>query len=224
MVVRTPDKVTDLFLEGAAVVAGALADDGVAAAWDKPSVLAGQTVGGLAGHLARGGIWVVGDYLAGAEPPPPVTFDSAAHYFATIVTVSTEAQDQAIRARGASVGAAGPAAVVAEASRRLDELRPQLAAMRPDRLLAVAGGTIMGLGDYLVTRLVEQVVHLDDLARSIEGPGWPMPAEAEALVIALAGEIGTRIHGPTAMIRALYRTGFADAVLPVFSPGRPPTR
>ena len=56
------------FLDGAQVVVDAIASPAVAAAWDTPSVLAEQTVGGLAGHLARGAVWVVGDYLDQPEP------------------------------------------------------------------------------------------------------------------------------------------------------------
>ena len=69
------------FLDGAQVVVDAIASPAVAAAWDVPSVLAEQTVGGLAGHLARGAVWVVGDYLDQPEPAAAM-FDSAEDYFA----------------------------------------------------------------------------------------------------------------------------------------------
>jgi hypothetical protein len=40
-------------------------------------------------------------------------------------------------------------------------------------------------------------------------------AYAEAMVIALGSDIDLRRRGPTAMIRALYRSGFDEGVFPV---------
>ena len=210
-----PDDVIALFLTGARVVADALADREVAAAWDRPSVLEGQTVGGLAGHLARGGIWVVGDYLDGPEPPGPVRFASAGDYFATFVRTSTEEGNLAIRARGASVAESGPAGVVAAVEDRLPALGDRLHRAGAARRLAVVAGSVMHLGDYLVTRIVEQTVHLDDLARSVGREPWPVPAAAVDLALTVATEIGTALHGGPAMLRALYRDGSTAGVLPV---------
>ena len=44
----------------------------------------------------------------------------------------------------------------------------------------------MRLDDYLVTRLVEQVVHLDDLARSLGVESWPVPDDHVKLVLETA--------------------------------------
>ena len=73
----------------------------------------------------------------------------------------------------------------------------------------------MALSDYLVTRVVEQAVHLDDLARSVGRETWALPEAHQALAIDVATEMACRIHGPTATVRALYRKGFADSVFPV---------
>ena len=75
-------------------------------------------------------------------------------------------------------------------------------------------GLVIRLDHYLVTRIVEQVVHLDDLARSVGRDSWPTP-EADALVVAIGAEIGLRRRGSTAMIRALYRQGFTEGTIPV---------
>ena len=68
----------DLFLANAAVVLAAVSDPAVANAWDDDSILEGQTIGSLAGHLARGSVWVVGDYLDPDPPDRPVDFEIAA--------------------------------------------------------------------------------------------------------------------------------------------------
>jgi hypothetical protein len=199
------------FLDGAQVVVDAIASPAVAAAWDMPSVLAEQTVGGLAGHLARGAVWVVGDYLD--QPEPDVTtFESVDDYSTALMPLADESSHRAIRERGAAVAAAGPDAVATEAARRLGELMTRLPAERVDRLTVVAGGT-MCLDDYLVTRIVEQVVHLDDLARSIGGEPFPSPDANVRLALATGAWLGLRRFGAAAMIRAMFRDD--PSVLPV---------
>ncbi len=203
-----------LFLLGAAVVRDALADPRVAAAWPQPSVLEEQTIGSLAGHLARGGVWVVGDYLAAAPPGPDVDIETAAEYFADIADHLSASDHRAIRDRGAAVAADGHGAVLRHLDDRLAALAEQLADEPAARTVAVYAGKVMRLDDYLWTRLVEQVVHLDDLARSLDVEPWRHPPDAAALVIACGAEIGRLRRGDTAMIRTLFREGFAES-LPV---------
>jgi len=208
-------EVASLFLAGARVVATAIADPSVAGAWDQPSVLEEQLVSGLAGHLARGGVWAVADYLDGGTPAGPVNFQSAGHYFARMVSAASADSNRAIRERGAAVASVGQEELVRTLNERLDALEPRLLALEPDQLITVIGGTVMRLGDYLTTRIVEQTVHLDDLARSVGRDPWPLPSGAEGLTIAVGVEIARRRSGATAVVRALYRQGFADASLPV---------
>ena len=203
----------DTFLEGAQAVLAALSDAKVAQAWEKASVLEGQTVGGLAGHLARSSVWAVDDYLKAGEPDAPLTFDSAGAYYAGIVERATEADHAAVRQRSAQVGEAGPEAVVAEMRERIKDLEPRLAAAGADRPVAVIGGAVMRLGDYLQTRIVEQVVHLDDLGRSV-GKTFPIPEDCVAAALAVGVDLGRHRFGDVAMIRSLFRdTG--SSVLPV---------
>ena len=210
-----PVEVVSLFLGGAEVVAAALADSAVVAAWDRPSVLEHQTVAALAGHLARGGVWVVGEYLEAGPAAGPADFGSAAEYFATLVEEASPDDHRAIRQRGAAAAAAGPEALVQSLDEHLGRLRPRLATLDGDLLVAVVGGRVMRLEDYLVTRIVEQTVHLDDLARSVGRQPWALPPGAEALVLAVGAEIGRRRRGATAMLRALYRRGFSEGAVPV---------
>lgn len=79
----------NLFLEGARVVASALASPTVRDAWNCPSVLEEQQVSGLAGHLARGGIWVVAAYLDADIPDGPVDIESAGEYFASFASTAS---------------------------------------------------------------------------------------------------------------------------------------
>jgi hypothetical protein len=208
-----------IFLQGAEVVAAALAASAVAEAWDRPSVLEDQRVSGLAGHLARGGVWVVADYLDATPVNGPVDFTSAGDYFANLLRDLSPADHEAIRQRGADVAAVGQDDLVRTLGLRLAALGPRLRSLEPDHLLAVTGGKVMAVDDYLATRIVEQVVHLDDLARSIDQDPWTLPPGASELAIAVGTEIARRQAGSLAVVRALYRRGFAQQLLPVLSRG-----
>ena len=195
--------VRDDFLRGARAVLDALSDPAVAAVWDQPSVLPDQTVGSLAGHLARGGVWVVGDYLD-LDPPAAVAHATVAGYFAQVAGLD-EADHRAIRDRGAALAAEGPEAVVARLGARLPTLAARLADEPPDRLVPVFGGG-MALDAYLGTRVVEQVVHLDDLARSVPGLRSTGPEDLVRWVAELGTAVAVERHGATAVVRHLFRT------------------
>jgi hypothetical protein len=207
--------VAELFLAGAEMIATAIADPSVAGAWDLPSVLEGQQVSGLAGHLARTGGWAVADYLDAGTPAGPVDYGSAGEYFAGFANTASPDDHRTIRDRGAAVASVGRDELLRTLHERLADLGPRLLAAEPDRLIAVIGGRVMRLADYLATRIVEQTVHLDDLARSVGRDPWPLPAEAEALTIAVGVDIARRRRGATAVVRALYREGLSETTLPV---------
>jgi len=194
-----------LFLDSATVVLAALRDPEVASRWGQPSTLAEQSIGSIAGHLARGTLWLVTDYLdQPVEPGAPITLPTVADYLAMAMTLTAE-DHAGIRTRGAEVAALGPAEVTGRASTALEALRSRLPAEPADRVLPVFGGALMPLDEYLVTRMIEQVVHLDDLARSLDRDPWVLPAEAVDLVLVTGIRHGVARHGAPTMIRALYR-------------------
>lgn len=208
-------EVVGLFLDGARVVAGAIGDRRVAESWGAPSVLEEQTVGSVAAHLARGGVWVVSEYLHGERAAPPVDFESAAEYYASFVESAGPEMHRAVRERGAALAAAGHAQVVATLHEQLGIVTAELEELPGDHLMTVIGGKVMRLGDYLVGRIVEQAVHLDDLARSIGAEPWILPERHLALAISVGVEVAEMRRGETAVLRALYRRGFAEQILPV---------
>jgi hypothetical protein len=204
----------EIFLGGAEVVATALGSPAVAEAWDRPSVLEDQRVSGLAGHLARAGVWIVNEHLA-TPATGTLDFTSAGDYFATLSSGASPADHRAIRQRGADVAAVGRDELLRTLAERLAALGPRLRSFDPGHLLTVTAGKVMRLPDYLATRIVEQVVHLDDLARSVEQEPWTMPPGASELTIAVGVDMARRRAGSQALIRALYRRGFASELLPV---------
>jgi uncharacterized protein (TIGR03083 family) len=203
-------KIRTLFLDMAAAVRPLLAGSEVAEWWDEPSALGEMTVGALAGHLTRA-VSTVAGYLE-SDPPtsdaPPL---DAAGYFLSIEGLGGRDVDldaplhQAIRRRSEEAAAGGPAEVLGRWDATVQGLTARLPVEPADRMVAVLDGRPMRLDDYLVTRLVEMVVHADDLAVSLEIPSPPMPADATDAVIGMLVELARRRHGDVAVVRALTR-------------------
>lgn len=193
-----------LWLEAARAARHVLASPATRARWDLPSALAEFTVRGLAGHLARA-VFAVEEYLDAPEPagrPMP-----AAAYFPTVVATRDPADPVhvRIRARGEAHAAGGPTRLVEAFDAALARLRARLPTEPAERTLAVVGGHVVRLDDYLVTRMVELTVHTDDLAVSvgIPTPEWSR-AVSDAVVTHLV-EAARGRHGDLAVIRALAR-------------------
>lgn len=198
------------FLEGADVVATALADPRVAGAWDDPSVLDRRTIGSLAAHLARSGVWAVDTLLDSNAPEGPVDFEIAAQYVAAVAGGALHEKQLTDQREDETLAGRGPAALAPELAARLGKLRQRLPEVSPDRRVEVGGGRIMRLDDYLWTRIVEQVVHLDDLALSLEIEPWEHPRDAVQLVVVCGAEARRLRHGDGAVLRLLYRSEPAE--------------
>lgn len=69
-------EIRDIYLEAARTAVQLLDSRAVGSAWDAESVLAGMSVGALAGHLARSVLqveWFLDGDVAGTDPVSPVT-------------------------------------------------------------------------------------------------------------------------------------------------------
>ena len=154
------------FLDAASTALHVLERPELAERWRQDSVLPQLGAAALAGHLVRG-MTTVEQYLDGPEPAGAGF--SAARYFHTVIR-SADINDpahQAIRDRGAEAAAGGPAALAGDAGAALGRLSSRLAGVGAGRRLRVAGGLVMTLDEYLRTRVVELVIHADDLAASL---------------------------------------------------------
>ncbi|HEV2757418.1 MAG TPA: maleylpyruvate isomerase N-terminal domain-containing protein [Actinomycetota bacterium] len=192
------------FLDAARVAADLIAAPEVERAWDGPSALREFTVRGLSGHLLRATTSVEA-YLNRREPEgEPV---SAAEYYVQAVgepDVDSELH-RAVRQRGEEQAAGGYESVRDEAHRMIDRLEARLDAEPPDRKVEAFKGIVLRLDDYLVTRLIELVVHIDDLAVSVGLPVPALPPEATWPAIDALVETARLKHGDTAVLRALAR-------------------
>ncbi|MET7639114.1 sterol carrier family protein [Streptomyces sp. NPDC005438] len=159
-----------------------------------PTVLPGWDVHHLLAHIA--------DQIEAlprlfAEPPPPGERPEVdlARWAASTEGIA-EYLDGRTRQR-----AEGAEDAVAEIDEAVRELEPVIeAAVRPDILLPHRFGSMRAL-DFTVTRLVELVVHTDDLSRALRRR-VPMDRQALALVVRLfADTLATRYPGGTVEVR-----------------------
>jgi hypothetical protein len=199
-----PSPVVATFLATGRVAADLIASPEVAAAWDGPSALREFTVRGLAGHLLRA-TGSVEAYLARPEPSgEPI--GAAAYYVQAVDEPDIDSEiHRAIRQRGEEQAAGGYESVVAEARAVLDRLAERLAAEPRGRVVRAYKDLVLSIDDYLVTRLIELVVHVDDLAVSVGLPVPELPAEATGLAIGALVEAARLKHGDVAVLRALAR-------------------
>jgi hypothetical protein len=194
----------EAFLATGRVAADLLARPEVEAAWDGPSALPEFTVRGLAGHLLRA-TGSVEAYLDRPEPDDdPI---GAAGYYVQAVDepdVNSELH-RAIRQRGEDEAAGGFAAVRDRSRELLDRLALRLAGEPPNRKVRAYKDIVLVIDDYLVTRMIELTVHVDDLAVSVGLPPPHLPAEAMRLSIGALVEAARLKHGDLAVLRALTR-------------------
>jgi len=204
-----------LFCDAADAVTPLLGDPALKERFEGPSALAEFSVRGLAGHLLRAMASLDG-YLD--RPPPDEVIGSgeageasgvsAAEYYAGVLAGQTDIDSdfhRSIRQRGVEAAPQTPGELPGAWDAMAARLRTRLAAEPADRRVRVFGDLVLTLDQYVVTRLIELVVHVDDLAASLGVPAPPLPAEATEVVITTLVEVARIRHGDPAVVRALTR-------------------
>jgi hypothetical protein len=207
--------IRSVFLEAAAVAVRLLEEPAVTAHWDEPAVLTGYTVGGLAAHLARAVSTPIG-YLDGEATDRTADTDAADYFLGALGDHDPVDSDlhRAVRQRSDDMAASGPLAVLDATRAALLSLTGRLEVEPTDRVIVVFGGTSMGLDDYLETRIVELVIHADDLAESCPGlGGQAMPATAWNLAGRVVAEVAARRAGDRQFVLGLSRSERAQRPL-----------
>ncbi|SDG12065.1 TIGR03083 family protein [Lentzea fradiae] len=183
-----------------------LRHDQVAARWDQPSALPEFGVSGLAGHLAYQALPLPSMLAApvGDEPVVPL-MEHYARANWTELDVDSDFHTR-IREGGEKLAAEGPAALSAELERTLDQLAAALRTTsdRPVRM-PHWGPWAVALDEYLVSRLMEIVVHTDDLAVSAGVDTPEFPRHVNETVIDLLTRMSLNRHRAVDVVRALTR-------------------
>jgi Mycothiol maleylpyruvate isomerase N-terminal domain len=190
----------------------------VEAAWARESSCAGMSVGGLTRHLISQPVHVVN--LLGASPADDAHAEviPVLEHYARAAWVREDLDGEANRSirEGADEQAAdGPAAALVA----LDEARAELPAVldnAPATTYVPWQGWSLATDDFLVTRLMEMVVHADDLASSVDVPAPDFGSAVHQPVFGLLVALAVRRHGPDALVRTLTRPRRAPATVSAF--------
>lgn len=217
------DDVAHAFREAADAFGEIVALPEVGKSWEQPSVLEGYSVGAIVTHINSAVGWLRPLLDAPAEPNlRPSPREDLLRFFHSLKLDPEGAErdpihevlkDKFERAAGhgwesnrdkfLGLAASLTSRLEGESAERLVDLRP----FEP---------LVLRLGDFLPTRILELVVHADDLAASV-GLDAPLPESVATVAIDLMVAVARTGHGDLAVVRALARRERADpAVFPVF--------
>lgn len=197
-------------------VAAIVSRDDVAAAWHEQSALAEWEVGGLVAHLASQPSTAVA--LLGAHPiGNPIPLEE---HYARSAWVDASLDDEinvSIRETSDARAVAGPDPVLADVI-EAREVLPDVLAAQPDgrAVLIPWAGWSLSLDDFLTGRLMEIVVHGEDVAASVGFTSPALPREVLDPVLALLTRLAVTRHGQGAVVSALTRAERAPRTISAF--------
>jgi hypothetical protein len=210
------DRIRALVVEAVEAAAELMARPLTVQQWEQPSALEGMTVGALSAHLVRAAGATIA-YLDRTPPErqpeedllTPITYFHAA--------LDSPIHDQ-IKEVSASESRIGHQATLEKCRQLAAEMKTRFATEPVDRLVGALGGRLLTLDDFCRTRLIEVLLHLDDLAVST---GEPRPATdplGQAIVIEILIGIARHRHGDWDVLYALARAERSTGtnVFPVF--------
>lgn len=209
------------FLSAVDVSLGLAARPEVRDAWGSESACAGMTVGGLTHHLLRqAGNTVLGLQADPGQTPADTPVIALQEHYARAAWVQAGPDDEAnvsIRNSDNEAAGVGPEVVLEVGREWATELPALLASPRsPDTFFIRWQGWSLTTEDFLTTRMMEMVVHGDDLAASV---GVDTPTYPDAVVrpvLDLLTGVAVRRHGQTAVVRGLSRPQRAPGSISAF--------
>jgi hypothetical protein len=191
----------------------------VADTWSAESACTGMTVGALTRHLIEQSLYVV--RLLGpdapAAPAEAETIGLLEHY-ARSDWVGADLDDDANRfVREKSEGQAleGVDAAIGLQANAVAHLPGVLAGAARETYVPWAGARLT-TDDFLVTRMMEMVVHSDDLAASVDVPVPDFGPAVLEPVLGLLTALAVVRHGQDAVVRTLTRPQRAPASIAAF--------
>jgi hypothetical protein len=210
------------FLVAAGTVVDLLGRMEVVGSWSQPSALPDLTVAGLAAHLASQVLTVHAAVTAGTsvteERPVPLL-----EHYQRVPWVGADLDhpaNVAIRETSERSAGVGHGTLVASVQAAVDDLRAAftggLPAGLPPAIRMPPWEWSLSFDDFLVTRVMEIVVHSDDLAVSVDVAPPTLPEAVLGPVLALLVGVSLQRHGQAAVVRALTRSERAPASISAF--------
>lgn len=199
------DRLDAVFPDAASIALDLIRLPAVTARWSRPSVLPKMSVGALACHLGRQTVRTAEQLPAGTGATP---LDDPDTHYARAAWVTSTSPDDPPNSRGTddAEAALGAVALHERVAAALVTVRALFAAgSLPDVVPIPWQGWALRRDDFLLTRLLEIVVHADDLAVSIGVPTPEFPDETFAPVRDLLVRLAVRRHGQSALIGTLTR-------------------
>lgn len=212
------DAFADTVAHAGDVVAGLVARSEVYDAWTRESACAGMSVGGLCRHLIDQVVYVATLLPPdAARDPDAPTLDLLEHY-ARAAWIQQDLDGEAnrfVREKGDRLAGEGYDAAQAVLAEARAGLGPALASAPPTTYLPWQGWSL-DTTDFVVTRLMEMVVHADDLAASLDLPTPEFGPDVLDPVLGLLAALAVRRHGEAAVVRTLTRPQRAPSTVAAF--------
>ncbi len=176
----------------------------------------------LSGYLRRLAGQVFFIQRAVVQPEPAEPRISLLDYYARVAWMNAGHDEQphiTIREGSAANAAAGPQALAERAGAAVGELGRTLAGVAPGRLFRLPAwdGFSLSFDDFVLSRMMELLVHCDDLAVSAGIATPEQPGTAVEQVIDLLSRLAVLRHGATAVLRTLSRAERAPGTIAAFS-------
>lgn len=205
------------FLDAARTATTLVLDPQLELRWREPSALPEMSIGALTSHLVA---QVVAAAAGVLDPSAASTEEPVAllEHYARAAWVDAALEDEAnvsIREGAERTAADGYAGTRARMERACAQLDPW-PARTPSVVRMPWWGWSLTLDDFLLTRMMELMVHADDLAVSLGVPTPEFPRSVTRPVFMLLTALAERRHGQAAVVRALTRAERAPASLAVF--------
>ena len=206
------DRLDAVFPVAAAVALDLIQRGEVRDQWLMPSVLPKMSIGALACHLGRQVVRCAELLPMATDVPPLESVD--AHYRRAAWVMSTSPDDPSNdRSTDDAAAALGAAALAGRSAEALETVRRLLAARTARDVVPIPWqGWSLRRDDFLLTRMLEIVVHTDDLALSVGVRTPEFPAEVFAPVRDLLVRLAVQRHGQSAVISTLTRSERTQAI------------
>lgn len=204
----TPPPAVEDFLVAAGSVVDLLGRVEVVAHWSEPSALPQMSVAALAAHLGSQVLTVHAAVTEGTGVTQRDPVHLLEHYdrVAWVRDDVDADSNRTIREGAEQAAGVGHDRMLQHLQRAVDDLRLALTAPElPPAITMPWWDWSLSFEDYLVTRVMEIVVHSDDLAVSVGIDAPVLPEPVLGPVLALLVGISLRRHGQAAVVRALSR-------------------